>query len=336
MLDLILKRLAVTVPTLLALTFILFSMVKAVPGDPAQLLLGDRASAESLKAIRAELGLDKPFLVQYGIYMKKLILERDLGRSIKSEEKISEIIAAKLPATFELAVGAMIIACFVGIPIGMLASYKPGSVIDFSVMAGAVTGLSMPVFWLGLLLMLFFGLELGWFPISGRLAVDYYYEQRSGFLLFDSLFYEHDFEMFKSALSHLALPALTLATIPTAFLARMTRSSMLESLSQDYIRTAKSKGLSFAAIYGKHAFKNASLPIVTVLGLQFGTLLGGAMITETIFSWPGMGRWILESVSARDFPAIVGGVMVVASCFIFINLIVDIGYKFIDPRMRQE
>lgn len=335
MIETILKRLLITIPTLLALTFILFSMIKAVPGDPAQIMLGDRASPEALEKVREELGLNKPFMVQYGLYLKKLVLEGDLGRSIKSEEKISEIISQKLPATIELAIGAMLFACLLGIPIGMIASYKPGSIFDFTAMAGAVVGVSMPVFWLGLLLMLFFGLDLGWFPISSRLSVDYYYEPVSGFLLFDSLYHEGDFDMFKDALSHLVLPSITLGTIPMAFLARMTRSSMLESLSQDYIRTAKAKGLSFLSVYVKHAFKNASIPILTVTGLQFGTLLGGAMITETIFAWPGMGRWVLDSVSARDFPAIEAGVLVIASCFILINLAVDLGYKVLDPRVRN-
>ena len=335
MIWIIFKRLTVTVPTIFALTVILFAMIKAVPGDPAQIMLGDRASPEALEAVRKDLGLDQPYWTQYGNFIKRLIVDGDLGRSIRSDEKIASIIQAKLPATVELALGAMIVACLLGIPIGMIAAFKPGSIFDFSAMFGAVVGVSMPVFWLGLLLMLFFGLELGLFPISGRLSVDYFYESTTGFLLFDSLFYERDFEMFKDALAHLVLPSITLGTIPMAFLARMTRSSMLECLSQDYIRTARSKGLSMISIYGKHALKNASLPIVTVAGLQFGTLLGGAMITETIFSWPGMGRWILDSVSARDFPAIEAGVLVIALCFILINLLVDLGYMAIDPRVRK-
>lgn len=335
MLEIILKRIAATIPTLLALTFILFCMVKAVPGDPALLLLGDHASPEALTEIRKELGLDKPFLTQYKIFLQNLIFEGDLGRSIRSQQEVTAIIAEKLPATIELALGAMLVAILIGIPIGMIAAYKPGSIFDFTAMMGAVVGVSMPVFWLGLILMLFLGLEMQWFPISGRIGIDYYYEPATGFILFDSLFIERDFEMFKNAVSHLVLPSLTLGTIPMAFLARMTRSSMLEALSQDYIRTAKAKGLSFWSVYVKHGFKNASIPIITVTGLQFGTLLGGAMITETIFSWPGMGRWILDSVSARDFPAIEGGVLVIATCFIAINLIVDLTYKVVDPRARQ-
>lgn len=336
MFELVFRRISVTVPTLIAMTFILFCMIKAVPGDPAQLILGERASPEALAQVRQELGLDKPFITQYLVYIENLFIEGDFGRSIKTDEKIITIISQKLPATIELALGAILIATLLGIPVGILASLKPGSLFDFSAMFGAVLGVSMPVFWLGLLLMLFFGLELGWFPISGRLSVDFFYEPTTGFLLFDSLVHEKDTEMFKNALSHLVLPAVTLATIPLAFLARMTRSSMLESLSQDYIRTAKAKGLSPFSIYCKHALRNASLPIITVTGLQFGTLLGGAMITETIFSWPGMGRWILDSVSARDFPAIQAGVLVIATCFIVINLLVDIGYRFLDPRLQQK
>lgn len=334
MLITVLKRILVSIPTLIALTIALFLMIKAIPGDPAQLLLGDKATPESLAEIREELGLNKPLPVQYGIYLYKLALEGDMGRSITTQEPIVDIILDKFPATFELAIMAMMFATLIGIPMGLAAAIKPGSILDFSSMSFAVFGVSMPVFWLGLILMWFFGMQLDWFPISGRLGIDFYYEKTTGFLLYDSLFVEQDKEMFFSAFKHLILPALTLGTIPMAFLARITRSSMLEVSKQDYIRTAKAKGAGFVRIYLAHTLKNASIPIITILGLQFGSLLAGAMITETIFSWPGMGRWILDSVSARDIPAIEGGVLVVAVSFVIINLFVDILYRIFDPRIR--
>jgi peptide/nickel transport system permease protein len=330
----IFKRLLSAVPTLLALTIALFLMVKAIPGDPAQLLLGDKATRESLAAIRIELGLDKPLPVQYGIYMKNLLVNFDLGRSVRSQESVLDVIKEKFPATIELSTAAILFAIVIGIPMGLLAASKPGSVLDFSSMTAAVFGVSMPVFWLGLILMWIFGLYLDWLPISGRVAIDYYYEPTTGFLLFDSLVVNHDYAMFWSAVRHLILPAITLGTIPMAFLARMTRSSMLEVLQQDYIRTSKAKGTAFWKIYFVHALKNASIPITTILGLQFGALLAGAMITETIFSWPGMGTWILSSVSARDVPAIEGGVLTVAAAFVLINLLVDVMYRLFDPRIR--
>ncbi|MEZ4743652.1 MAG: ABC transporter permease [Bdellovibrionota bacterium] len=333
-LNVVVKRLLIAVPTLLALTIILFLMVKAIPGDPAQLLLGDKATPESLQQVREELGLNKPIAVQYGIYLYNLVVNFDMGNSISSQEPVISLIGDKFPATIELSVMAILFAMLVGVPIGLIAASRPGSFVDFTSMSTAVFGVSMPVFWLGLILMWIFGLALGWLPISGRLGIDYYYEPTTGFLLFDSLFIEQDIEMFRDALAHLILPAITLGTIPMAFLARITRASMLEVLQQDFIRTAKAKGVTFWKIYLVHSFKNASIPITTILGLQFGTLLAGAIITETIFSWPGMGNWILSSVNARDIPALEGGVIAVAAAFVLINLVVDVLYRLIDPRIR--
>lgn len=333
-LAIVFKRLVSTLPTLLALTIALFLMVKAIPGDPAQLLLGDKATPESLQAIREELGLNKSWPAQYGIYIKNLVVDFDMGKSFRSQEAVLDVITEKFPATIELAIGAMLFAIGIGIPMGLMAASKPGSLVDFGSMTTAVFGVSMPVFWLGLILMWIFGLYLEWLPISGRLGIDFYYEPTTGFLLYDSLFVDGDLAMFKSAIQHLVLPSVTLGTIPMAFLARMTRSAMLEVLQQDYIRTSKAKGSAFWKIYFVHALRNAAIPIITILGLQFGTLLAGAMITETIFSWPGMGTWILSSVEARDIPAIEGGVLAVASAFVIINLVVDLLYRVVDPRIR--
>jgi peptide/nickel transport system permease protein len=330
---LILKRLAIAVPTLMALTVVVFCLVKAVPGDPAQILLGERANKEALLKVREEMGLDKPYYVQYLRFMEKLLIKRDMGRSLNSQEPIAEILARKFTATMELATAAMLFSLLVGIPMGLIAAIWPTTLLDFSSMSLAVVGVSMPIFWLAMILTWIFGIELGWLPISGRLAIEYFYEPITGLIIVDSLI-ERNWQMLKSALEHLLLPAVALGTIPMAFLARITRASMLEVVGQDYVRTARAKGVVIWSIYCKHALKNALIPILTVLGLQFGLLLGGAIITETVFSWPGIGSWLLESVNARDYPALEGGILVTASAFVLVNLVVDITYRFVDPRMR--
>lgn len=332
-LTLIAKRLLVAIPTLLALTFVVFLMVKAVPGDPAQILLGERASAEALETLRHEMGLDRPLLVQYGLFLKKLLLEFDLGRSVATNESISEIIGHKFPATIELAVAGMLFAIIIGIPTGLLAAIWPATLVDFASMTVATVGVSMPIFWLALVLTWIFGLELGIFPMSGRLGVDFYYEPVTGFVFIDSIL-ARDWGMLSDGIMHIVLPAIALGTIPMAFLARITRAAMLEVIKQDYVRTAKSKGVSVWLVYCKHALKNAFIPILTVLGLQFGVLLGGAIITETIFSWPGIGSWLLESVNSRDYTALEGGILVTASAFVIVNMVVDLLYRVFDPRMR--
>jgi ABC-type dipeptide/oligopeptide/nickel transport system permease component len=334
MFGLILKRLASAIPTLFALSILVFLLVKAVPGDPALIMLGDRASPEALEDLRREMGLDQPLMVQYGIFIKKLVVEGDLGRSIRSNEPIIDILSEKFPATMELAIAAIIIAIIVGVPAGLCAAIWHGSLIDLGSMSLAVVGVSMPIFWLALVLVWFFGLELGWFPISGRLAIEYSYEPITGLVLLDSAL-RGEWDLFWNGVSHITLPAFALATIPMAFFARITRAAMMEVLKQDYVRTARAKGLTPFKIYFKHAFKNASVPVITVIGLQFGLLLGGAIITETVFTWPGIGSWLLEAVSSRDFPAIVGGVLTVATAFVVVNLFVDLIYRFIDPRMRM-
>ncbi len=332
-LTLIAKRILIAIPTLLALTLVVFLMVKAVPGDPAQILLGERASADAIATLRRDMGLDQPLLVQYGIFLKKLIFEFDLGRSIASNEDVIDVIAHKFPATMELAIAGMLFAIIIGIPTGLFAAIWPATIIDFLSMTVATVGVSMPIFWLALVLTWIFGLELGLFPMSGRLGIEFYYEPVTGFVFIDSLL-ASDWSMFTDGLMHIVLPAVALGTIPIAFLARITRASMIEVVKQDYIRTAKSKGLRMWMVYCKHALKNAFIPILTVLGLQFGVLLGGAIITETIFAWPGIGSWLLESVNARDYTALEGGILVTASAFVIVNMAVDLLYRVFDPRMR--
>lgn len=333
MLVVCLRRLFSTVPTLLGIAIIVFAMTKALPGDPVELMLGNRATPEAAAQLRQDLGLDRPMPVQFGLYLTTL-LQGDLGRSIVTDQPNVDIIVSRFPATFELALGAALLALLIGIPLGLLAAFKAGKWPDMLTMAGAVTGVSIPVFWLGLLLIWLFSMQLGWFPVSGRLSLDFIdYEPITHFLLIDAML-QRRWDMLLDGLHHLFLPALTLSTIPTAFLARITRASMLEVQKQDFVRTARAKGLHPLLVVFKHTLKNASLPIITVLGLQFGLLLGGAIITETIFAWPGMGTWILDSVEARDVPAISAGVLTVACAFITVNLCVDLMYRWIDPRLR--
>lgn len=330
------KRLLLAIPTLLFLSFFLFILIQAIPGDPAQMLLGDRGSAEALEQLRKEMGLDQPVMVQYGQYLHNILFDFNFGDSIVTGEPIADILAQKFPATLELACFAMLIASLIGIPLGLVAARFPGTIIDFTTMTTAVVGVSIPVFWLGLILMWIFGVSLGLLPLSGRLGIEFDYEPITGFLLFDTLVLQRDLPLFINGLKHILLPAWTLATIPMAFLARMTRTAMIEVLGSDYIRTGKAKGISKTQLYLKHAFKNASLPITTMFGLQFGTLMGGAVITETIFAWPGIGRWILDSVSARDITALEGGVMIAACAIVLVNTLVDVSYHLLDPRVSHD
>jgi len=327
------RRLIVAVPTLLGLTLVVFFMLKAVPGDPAMLMLGDRASPETLAEFRQVLGLDQPWHIQYGKFMQRLVIEGDLGRSIASQENVGKIIAEKFPATVELAVAAMCFALLIGVPMGLFAALKPGSVVDATAMTAAVFGVSMPIFWLALILIWIFGLQLDWLPMSGRLGIETTWEPLSNFVILDAI-WMRDVELLQDGFRHLILPAIALGTIPMAFLARITRAAMIEVLSQDYVRTARAKGLAASLVYVKHALKNAMIPILTVLGLQFGLLLGGAIITETVFAWPGIGSFLLESVNARDYPALQGGILVTAIAFVAVNFVVDLTYRVFDPRMR--
>lgn len=329
----VLRRLLIALPTMLAMTFIVFFLVKLIPGDAARLALGDKATEEALSEYREQLGLNEPVSVQYLLFMKRMVLEGDLGVSIRSNERITAVISEKFPATLELALAAMLFALAFGVPLGLFAAIRPGSWLDLAAMGGSVLGVSMPVFWLGLILMWFLGLELGWFPLSGRVGIEFFYEPVTGLLFLDGVL-TRQWDLALSGLHHLVLPAVTLGTIPLAFLARMTRATILDVMRQDFIRTAHAKGLRRIKVYLRHGLRNAAIPVVNISALQFGTLLAGAMITETIYSWPGMGRWILESVSGRDIPAIEGGVLVIALSFILINLISDILFRLLDARVK--
>ncbi len=331
MIGFIIRRILVVIPTLLGVSIIIFLMLAITPGDPAELLLGERATKDSLEAMREYLGLQKPLYIQYWLFLKR-VAKFDLGETIWTRQKVSREIMERFPATIELAVFAMMISSFLGIILGMISATKQYSWFDYSSMIGSLIGVSMPVFWLGLVFMLLFSLTLGWFPMSGRMGVDVDLDTITNFYIIDAIL-TRNWAALKDALMHLVLPAMALSTIPLAIVARMTRSSMLEVLRQDYIKTARAKGLSETKIVLKHALRNGLIPVVTVVGLQFGILLGGAILTETVFAWPGVGKWLYEGVVKRDYMVIQGGTLVVATIFVMVNLIVDILYSIINPRI---
>jgi len=330
----LLKRLALVVPTFLGITLLVFSLIRLLPGDPVEALSGERGmEPERYKRLLHEFGLDRPLWVQYLDYVWRA-LHGDLGRSTITHEPVFSEFIARFPATIELSACAMLLAVVIGLPAGILAAMKRNTVLDYSVMGASLTGYSMPIFWWGLLLILTFSVGLGWTPVSGRIAIQYDIPSVTGFLLVDSLL-SSDTGAFKSALSHLILPSIALGTIPLAVIARMTRSSMLEVLREDYVRTARAKGASTLRVVGIHALRNALIPVVTTIGLQVGTLLAGALLTETIFSWPGIGKWLIEAVGRRDYPAVQGGILLSATVIIAVNLVVDLLYGVINPRIRH-
>jgi len=331
MLAFVIRRILIVIPTLLGVTVIVFLMLRITPGDPAELLLGERATPVALDAMREYLGLKEPLYVQYGMFIKRAI-RLDLGETIWTREKVSNEIGQRFPATIELALVAMFISCFFGIILGIISATKQYSWFDYLSMITSLFGVSMPVFWLGLMLMLLFSLTLGWFPMSGRIGVETDLPIITIFFVVVGILVR-DWSALGDALMHLALPALALSTIPLAIVSRMTRSSMLEVLRQDYIKTAKAKGLSQSKIVLKHALRNGLIPVVTVIGLQFGILMGGAILTETVFAWPGVGKWLFDGVVKRDYMVIQGGTLLVATTFVIVNLIVDVLYAVINPRI---
>jgi peptide/nickel transport system permease protein len=333
MIQYIIRRLLLVFPVIIGVTFLTFAMLLAT-GDPTSAMAGEHASPGLRAAIREELGLDDPLLVQYGRFVWRL-LQGDLGRSIMTRSPVQSELKLFFPATIELAMAAMFLAILIGIPMGILAGYRHNSFLDLGTTLGALVGVSMPIFWLGLMLLWFFGLKLNWFPTTGRIDQGVQLQTITNLLILDSIL-TGNIPALISALHYLALPALALATIPTAFIARITRSAMIDILGMDYIRTARAKGLVERLVVTKHAFKNALLPVVTVVGLQTGSLLAGAILTETIFAWPGMGRWIVNAIIARNFPVVQAGVLIFALVFIAVNLLVDISYGWLDPRVRYD
>jgi peptide/nickel transport system permease protein/oligopeptide transport system permease protein len=306
MLNYLIKRLLSTIPVLIGISLLLFFMLRMLPGDPAQVLAGQMATPEEIENIRRQLGLDRPIYEQYVTYLSRLA-RFDLGRSARTQNPVTEEIWARLPNTLLLAVVAITLACLLGIPAGIISAVRPYSWIDYLVTTSALFGMSMPVFWLGLMLVVVFSVILKWLPAGGT-----------------------------GSWQHVILPSVTLAAFVVAFISRMTRSAMLETLAQDYTTTARSKGLKERVVVIKHALKNAMIPIITVVGLQFGLLLGGAVLTETVFAWPGLGRLIVDSILARDYPVIQGAILIFGLLYIMVNLVVDLIYALVDPRIRYD
>ena len=335
MLVFFLRRLSLVLVTLFGITVVAFSLIHLIPGDPVMLMFGERTvDPAQLNALRAQLGLNQPLLVQYGLYVWHA-LHGDLGESLATHDRVMTEFLTAFPATVELALSAMLFAVLLGIPAGIIAALRRGGTTDYSVMGLALTGYSMPIFWWAILLILFFSVTLGWTPVSGRIDIAYDVPPVTGFMLIDSLLSGEPGGAFGSAVSHLILPAVALGTIPLAVIARMTRSAMLEVLNEDYVRTARAKGLSPLRVVGIHALRNALIPVITVIGLQVGSLFGGAVLTETIFAWPGVGSWLIHGIARRDYPVLQGGILLVATIIILVNLTVDILTGLINPRIRH-
>ncbi|WOV83550.1 ABC transporter permease [Sporosarcina jeotgali] len=334
MLSYIGKRLFQLIPVLLGMTFVVFMMIRAIPGNPAQVILGQQATPEAVAALNAKLGLDQPWYIQFFSYLKGLFTG-DLGESMRTRLPVADEIWPYLAATLELALFAMIIAVVIGINAGIISAWFQNSWFDYTAMILALVGVSMPIFWLGLLGQWAFAIELQWLPTTGREQVRDPVSAVTNLYMIDAMIngrFDQLWEVFK----HLILPGLALATIPMAIIARMTRSSMLEVMRADYIRTARAKGQKMFWVVYKHALKNAIIPVLTIVGLQMGMLLGGAILTETIFAWPGIGRYIYDAINYRDYPVIQSGILIVAFFFVMINLIVDLLYGVIDPRIKYD
>ncbi|MDN4617182.1 ABC transporter permease [Paenibacillus sp. PsM32] len=330
----IFKRLIVLIPVLLGMTIIVFSIIHAIPGDPADTILGEKATEQSKQALREQLGLDRPWLEQYFAYLGDL-LTGDLGSSIRTKEPISQEIGPYLAATMELTVASMLFAIVIGVNAGIISAWRHNSWFDYICMIIALVGVSMPIFWLGLMEQWIFANKLHWLPSIGRVNVREPLETVTGFYVIDAIISGQTAQLW-TVIKHLILPSVALGTIPMAVIARMTRSSMLEVMQSDYIRTAKAKGLSQFYVVYRHGLKNAFIPVLTVIGLQTGALLGGAVLTETIFAWPGVGRYIYEAISNRDYPVIQSGILIIAIIFVVINLLVDLLYALFDPRIQYK
>lgn len=347
------------IPTMLGVTILVFLFIHLIPGDPVMAILGEHATDESIMALQEQLGLNRALFLnvdalgqtvrgetsvneglrtffdsQYFRFLSRL-LRGDLGRSIHERTPIAGTLKQKFPATVELTIFSMLFAIMVGIPAGIVSATRRNSIFDNVSMIGALVGVSMPIFWLGLMLIFFFGVKLSWFPTYGRFPVDLSLETTTGLFVFDSIITGNS-EALKLSLKHLAMPAIALGTIPMATIARMTRSSMLDVLQEDYVRTAYAKGLRERTVIIRHALKNAFLPVITIIGLQVGSLLAGAIMTETVFSWPGMGKWVYDAILARDYPVVQVAVLIITVSVALSNLVVDVSYSYLDPKIRYD
>jgi peptide/nickel transport system permease protein len=326
------RRAIEAIPVIFGVSVLVFMLLHLIPGDPAMAMLGERATQENIQALRTQLGLDKPLYEQYVIWMGRLA-RGDLGNTVRGNIPVSSEIRNRFPATVELSLAALTLATLFGLPIGVISAIKRNSMVDTASMFAALFGVSIPIFVLGLLLIFLVGVQLRWLPFVGRLSSGVHIGRVTGLYTVDALL-DGDWSAFRDAVEHLILPAVTLATIPLAVIARITRSAMLEVLNQDYIRTAYAKGLRARTVVVRHAFRNAMLPIVTIVGLQLGTLLSGAVLTETIFSWPGVGKWLFDSIVARDYTIVQTMTLIIAMIYVTVNFAVDVLYAVIDPRIR--
>ena len=346
----IVRRLLSVIPTLIGVTFVIFMFQRLIPGDPAVAMLGEHATQENVERIREQFGLNRPLFLdrdalaegnlpgffdsQYIRYFSRLV-RLDMGNSIHRRIPVAETLAERFPATVELALASMLIAILIGIPIGIASAARRNSPLDSISMIISLTGVSMPIFWLGLMEIMLFAVILQWLPTGSRLSTGVVIQSITGLHLVDSLL-SGNIPGFIDAWRHLIMPAVALATIPMAIIVRMTRSSMLDVLQEDYIRTANAKGLTERVVLFRHALKNAFLPVITIIGLQAGGLLAGAVLTETIFSWPGIGKWVYDAILGRDYPIVQGGTLLIAFIYVFVNFLVDISYAFLDPRIHYD
>ncbi len=334
MLAFLIRRIGLIIPTFIGVTIAAFAFIRVLPGDPVLLMAGERGvSPERHAALMQQFGFDRPIYEQYLDYFFSA-LQGDLGNSLVTKRPVWDEFFTLFPATLELSVCAIVFAVAIGVPAGIYAATRRGSWPDQTIMGTALIGYSMPIFWWGLLLIILFSGILGWTPVSGRISLLYFFKPVTGFMLIDSLLSGQK-GAFSSALSHLILPTIVLGTIPLAVVARQTRSAMLEVLSEDYVRTARAKGLSPLRVVGIHALRNAMIPVITTIGLQVGVLLAGAILTETIFSWPGIGKWMVDSIFRRDYPSVQGGLLMIAVIVMTVNLIVDLLYGLVNPRIRH-
>ncbi len=333
MITYIIRRLLLLIPVLFGVSLATFVVMHLFTTDPAEIILGQHATVERAAALREEMGLNKPIYIQFGDYLAGA-LQGDLGKSVITKSSISEELIKRFPATVELAFAAIFIATVLGITLGTISAVKQNSILDYGTMVAALMGVSMPIFWLGLMMIIIFSVTLGWLPSSGRIAIGMQPDSITGLYILDSLL-TGNMESLWDAFQHLIMPAMALGSYSTAIIARMTRATMLETIRQDYIRTARAKGLSETVVIIKHGLRNALIPVVTVIGLQVGSLLGGAVLTETVFSWPGIGSYVVEGVMASDYPRVQGAVLLIGTIFVMVNLMVDVLYSYLDPRIKH-
>jgi peptide/nickel transport system permease protein len=332
MLRYVVRRLLLLVPILLGVSVLIFFWIRLLPGSPAESLLGERATPELVAAYRERYGLDEPIYKQYVKYLRS-VADFDFGVSVATHRQVTDEIKDRFPATVELAVGAMLFAMLLGIPLGFLAAKRYGGIVDHASLFVSLIGISIPVFFLAIILKYVFAVRLGWLPSVGRIDVTIEAEHPTNFYILDAIL-TRDWATLWDAIKHLILPAIALGSIPLAILARITRASVLDVQNEDYVRTARAKGLPPMTVDRRHVLRNAMLPISTIIGLQVGLLLSGAVLTETVFAWPGMGSWLRDAIFNRDYPVLQGGILFLAFVFVMVNLIVDISYAFINPRIR--